>query len=144
MTPNDNLNAGIPEAGAVPEDEAIVRSGGPNDPTTPPNYPVMPEVAGQEAEALVNALRTRAMSDANATGTFVYDKYIEAVRQARENLEENKLVDPYAMEKAVEQLQLEAEKNWQTLVNDVSTFGDRLSEAAKAAWDVFNQENPKR
>jgi len=144
MTPNDTPNTGIPEAGATPADEAIVKSGGPNDPTTPPDYPTMPEVMGQETEALVNALRTRAMSEANAAGNFAQDTYLNAVRQARQNLEQNKLVDPNEMERAIAQLQLEAEKNWQTLVNDVSTFGDRLSEAAKAAWDVFNQDNPKR
>ncbi|MGF1515061.1 MAG: hypothetical protein ACFB5Z_15385 [Elainellaceae cyanobacterium] len=141
MTPNDNLNAGIPEAGAAPSDEAIVKAGGPNDPTTPPDAAASPEVLSTETEALVNALRTRAMSEANAAGEFARDTYLNAVRQARQNVEQNKLVDPNEMEKAIAQLQLEAEKNWETLVNDVATFGDRLSEAAKAAWETFTKGN---
>ena len=67
-----------------------------------------------------------------------------AVRQARQNVEHNKLVDPNELEKAIAQLQLEAEKNWQTLVDDVATFGDCLSEAAKAAWETFTQERPPK
>jgi hypothetical protein len=35
----------------------------------------------------------------------------------------------------VAQLQQEAEKNWQVVVDEVTGLGDRLSEAAKAAWE---------
>ncbi|MGF1535394.1 MAG: hypothetical protein ACFB4J_02750 [Elainellaceae cyanobacterium] len=143
MTPNENPNLGIPDAGADASDEAIVKSGGPNDPTTAPEAPATPQVLSQETEALVDALRTRAMSEATAAGEFARDTYLNAVRQARQNVEQNKLVDPNEMEKAIAQLQLEAEKNWQTLVDDVAEFGDRLSEAARAAWEKLTQDKPK-
>lgn len=140
---NENPNLGIPEAGAAPEDEAIVKAGGANDPTTPPEYPMSAAAMGQEAEALVNALRTRALAEANAAGTFAYDTYMNAVRQARTSIEQEKLVKPNELEAAIAHLQEEAEKNWQTLVNDVTTFGDRLAKAAEAAYETFTREAPK-
>ena len=139
---NDN-QMGIPEAGAAADDEAIVKAGGHNDPTSPPDYPVSAAAIGQETEALVNALRTRALAEANAAGTFAYDTYMNAVRQARTAIEQEKLVKPNEMEAAIAQLQVEAEKNWQTLVNDVTTFGDRLAKAAEAALETFIREAPK-
>ena len=75
MTPNDNLNAGIPEAGAAPEDEAIVKAGGANDPTTLPEVPATPEVLSAETQRLAEAIRTRAMSEATAAGDLARDAY---------------------------------------------------------------------
>jgi hypothetical protein len=35
-------------------------------------------------------------------------------------------------------MQQEAEKNWHLLLKEISDFGDRLQNAAKAAWEAFN------
>ncbi|MEO0406295.1 MAG: hypothetical protein AAF289_02985, partial [Cyanobacteria bacterium P01_A01_bin.135] len=94
----EDQNMGIPEAGAAPGDEAIVKAGGLNDPTTPPEYPMSTAAIGQETEALINALRTRAMAEANAAGTFAYETYMNAVRKARQSIEEEKLVKPNELE----------------------------------------------
>jgi hypothetical protein len=57
------------------------------------------------------------------------------VRQARESIEHNQLFKPEQIEQSAENLKLEAEKNWDALVQEVAEFSDRLSEAAKAAWE---------
>ncbi|MEO0408101.1 MAG: hypothetical protein AAF289_12195, partial [Cyanobacteria bacterium P01_A01_bin.135] len=90
-----------------------------------------------------NALRTRAMAEANAAGTFAYETYMNAVRKARQSIEEEKLVKPNELEDAIAHLEVEAKKNWETLVNDVATFSDRLTKAAEAAWETFTREAPK-
>jgi hypothetical protein len=88
-----------------------------------------------ETEALLDAIKKRAQSEAQSAGDFTREAYLKAVRQAREAVEQNQLFEPERIEKSVAQLQQEAEKNWQVVVDEVTGLGDRLSEAAKAAWE---------
>jgi hypothetical protein len=88
-----------------------------------------------ETEALLDAIKKRAQSEAQSAGDFTREAYLKAVRQAREAVEQNQLFEPERIEKSVVQLQQEAEKNWQVVVDEVTGLGDRLSEAAKAAWE---------
>jgi len=93
----------------------------------------------EETKALVEAVRKRAQADAQSAGDFTRDAYLNAVRQLRESVEQNKLFDSEQVERSFEMVQQEAEKNWNAIVKEVTEFGDRLSEAAKAAWDILTQ-----
>jgi len=89
----------------------------------------------QETAALIDAIRKRALSEIQAAGDLTRETYINAVRQAREAIEQTQLIEPHQIEQSVQQLQQDAESNWHTVVKEVEDFGNRLSEAAKAAWD---------
>lgn len=93
----------------------------------------------QETQALIEAIRMRAQMDAESAGNFTRETYLNAVRQLRDTVEKNKLFDPDQIEQSFESVQQEAEKNWQSVVKDVTDFSDRLSEAAKVAWDIMTQ-----
>jgi uncharacterized protein YjgD (DUF1641 family) len=99
------------------------------------------ELAGEsdeirrETKALIDAIRQRAQTEAQTAGEFTRETYLRLIRQARESIEQNKLFDPDQIERSAETLRLEAEKNWNALVQEVTEVSDRLSEAAKAAWD---------
>ncbi len=93
----------------------------------------------RETEALVEAIRKRAQSDAQSAEEFTRETYLNAVRQVREQIEQNKLFDADRVEESIQMVQKEAEKNWQSIVDEVTEFGDRLSEAAKTAWDILMQ-----
>ena len=95
------------------------------------------EVMKEETKALVDAVRKRAQADAQSAGDFTRDAYLNAVRQLRETVEQNKLFDPEQVEHSFEKIQQEAEKNWNSIVKEVTDFGDRLSEAAQTAWDIL-------
>lgn len=106
------------------------------------------EMAGEsdevqrETKALIDAIKKRAQSEAQSAGDFTRDTYLNAVRQAREAIEQNKLVDPDRIAYSMKLIQYEAEKNWESIVREVSTLGDRLADAAKAAWDAFTAPRP--
>jgi hypothetical protein len=110
------------------------------------------EMAGEsdeirrETKALVEAIRKRAQADTQSAEEFTRETYLKAVRQARETIEQNKLFDADQVERSIEMIQKEAEKNWEAIVNEVTEFGDRLSEAAKTAWDIIMQpdDQPKQ
>ncbi len=61
------------------------------------------------------------------------------MRRARETIEETKLIDPDRLEQSVQLIQQEAQKNWQSIADEIQRLGDRLTEAAKAAWNVLTQ-----
>ena len=91
-----------------------------------------------ETKALIEAIRTRAQLEAQSAGSFTRETYIEAVRRAREFVERNQpLIERDRLENSYEHLKQEAEKNWESIAREIHEFGDRLADAAKAAWDAF-------
>ncbi|WP_199321214.1 hypothetical protein [Microcoleus sp. FACHB-831] len=112
------------------------------------NALVEAEMAGEsdalkgETKALIDAIKKRAQSEAQTAGDLTRDAYLNAVRQARENIEQNKLVDPERIAYSIKLIQYEAEKNWESVLKEVATLGDRLADAAKAAWDAFTAPRP--
>ena len=90
-----------------------------------------------ETKALVEAMRKRAQSEIENAQTITQDAYLSAVRTAREALEQNELLNPKRIEYSAEMIQRDVEKNWQKTVDEITALGDRLQEAAQAAWDIL-------
>lgn len=102
-----------------------------------------PDEVAQETQALLEAIRTKAIEEANKAGAFARESYLDAMRNARQQVETLNLFDPERIEVAIKQLQNDMEKDWEGLVAQVNQFGDRLSESAKAAWEVLTQDKTK-
>lgn len=103
-----------------------------------------------ETEALIKAIRTRALSEMQKAGEFARDNYLEAVRKARQDIEHRQLFELEQIEDAIKQIQKEVEKDWDSIVGEVTNLSDRLNEAAKAAWAILttsktqaNKDNKK-
>lgn len=97
-----------------------------------------------ETKALIEAIKRRAQVEAQSAGTLTRETYLNAVRQARETLENNQpLIERDRIEYSWHLLQGEAEKNWEAVVKEVADLGDRLSDAAKAAWDALTAPRPR-
>ncbi|MBW4575925.1 MAG: hypothetical protein KME08_11645 [Aphanothece sp. CMT-3BRIN-NPC111] len=96
----------------------------------------------RETKALIDALKKRAQSEAQSAGHLTRDAYLNAVRQARETIEQHKLVDPDRIAYSMKLIQMEAEKNWESVTKEVLTLGDRLADAAKAAWEALTAPRP--
>ena len=95
-----------------------------------------------ETAALIEALKRRAQAEAQSAGTFTRETYLSAVRQARETIEQNQLIERARIENAFEMVQNEATKNFESIVAEVQELGDRLQAAAQAAWDVLTAPRP--
>lgn len=127
MTDNNAPNKETSIVPVSPETDAIVEQ----------------EMTGQdeqikaETKALVEAIRRRAQSEIENAQTISQDAYLNAVRNARETLEQNELLNPKRIEHSVEMIQRDVEQNWQKTVDEITTLGDRLQEAAQAAWDIL-------
>ncbi|PMB00694.1 hypothetical protein CEN50_02130 [Fischerella thermalis CCMEE 5268] len=93
----------------------------------------------QETKALIEAIKKRAQSEIHTAQDLTREAYLTAVRRARETIEETKLIDPDRLEQSVQLIQQEAQKNWHSITDEIQRLGDRLTEAAKAAWNVLTQ-----
>lgn len=80
-----------------------------------------------ETKALVEAIRKRAQSEIENAQTITKDAYLNAIRSAREAVEQNQLLDPKRIEHLVEMIQRDAQENWQKTVISSTVLGDRLS-----------------
>ena len=113
------------------------------------NEMVEKEMAGasddikNETKALIDAIKKRAQAEAQSAGTLTRETYLNAVRQAREAIEDSPIIERDRIEHAFDMIQQEAQKNWDSVVNEIQDLGDRLQEAAQAAWDILTAERPK-
>lgn len=103
----------------------------------------MPDASDEVKERvveLVGAIKRRARSEMSATGSSTREAYLTAVRQAEEALattwdaSEGYRTD---LERSLKIIEQEAQTNWNTLVKEMTDFGDRLRHAADAAWSVL-------
>lgn len=126
----------------TPEETTIVKVTPETDILAEPETPSANDPLTRETEALVDAIKRRAQAEVQGAGDLTRDAYLNAVRQAREALEQNKLLDPERVEYSIWLVQKEAERNWQGILDDVTTFGDRLADAAQAAWEALTAPRP--
>jgi hypothetical protein len=96
----------------------------------------------KETMELIEAIKRRAQSEAQGAGELTRDTYLSAVRHIREAIEHDKLFDKERIERSFNLLQMDAEKNWESILKEVAAFGDRLADAAKAAWDTLTAPRP--
>ncbi len=128
----------------VPITSAIVES---NESTALVETDMTPETTtpAKEAEiqaetnALIEAIKKRAQAEVHAAEAAGRETYLMAVKNARLALEQNRLIDPERIEAAVRHLQEDAEQNWSGVWAEIQSLGDRLSDAAKAAWEVLTE-----
>ena len=118
----------------VPKESAIVEQSTPEIVTQPHSKS---EEMKQETQELMTAINRMVQSELQAAGEFTQEAYINAVRNARETIEQFRLIDRDQLEASINQFETDAEQNLQGMVKDITDFGDRISEAAKAAWDIL-------
>ncbi|MEG4228660.1 hypothetical protein QUA35_21585 [Microcoleus sp. N9_B2] len=86
---------------------------------------------------VLDAIKTRAQAQVQDAGEVSREAYLKAVRQAREAVEQNKLVERDRIEQAVDHIQKQTEKNWHVVVGEIESLGTRLKETAKSAWSAL-------
>ena len=94
------------------------------------------EAAKEETKQLIEAITRKAQSETQKAGEFAQESYLEAVRNARSEIEKLNF-DPERIEESIRLIQKDAEENWESLVKEVEDFGNRVNEAAQTAWSIL-------
>jgi hypothetical protein len=114
------------------------------------NEMVETEMAGETDEvkeatkALIEAIKRRAQAEAESAGTLTRETYLNAVRQARDVIEGETLLERDRIENAFLLIQQQAEKNWHVLLTEIAELGNRFQDAAKAGWEAFTAPRTHR
>jgi hypothetical protein len=118
----------------VPKESALVEQS-----TTEivPETQSKPEEMKQETEELMSAINRMVQAELQAAGDFTEEAYINAVRNAKETIEQFRLIDKDQLENSIDQFETDAKQNLEGMVKEIADFGDRISKAAQAAWDVL-------
>ena len=127
MTKESNVSKESAIVEVSPETKALVEK----------EMPEESQLVKNETMALIEAIKTKAQSETQKAGEFTREKYLEAVRSVRKDIEKLEF-KPEKIEESFKLIQEEAEKNWDSLTKQVSDLGDRLTEAAKAAWEKLS------
>lgn len=139
---NSDPNTPLTNSEATTPEETTIIKVSPEEALAEPKTSSTDDKLMQETEALVDAIKKRAQAEVQGAGDLTRDAYLNAVLKAREALEQNKLLDPEQIEYSIWLTQKEAERNWQAILDEASTLGDRLADAAKAAWDALTAPRP--
>lgn len=100
------------------------------------NLPNESNVVRQETKELIEAITRKAQSETQKAGEFAQENYLEAVRNLRSEVEKLNF-DPERIEESIKLIQMDAEKNWEAVAQEFESFGNRLNEAAQAAWSIL-------
>lgn len=118
----------------IPKESAIVEQ---SNTEIVPETKSKPEEMKQETEELMSAINRMVQAELQAAEDFTEEAYINAVRNARETIEQFRLIDKDQLENSISQFETDAKQNLEGMVKDIADFGDRISKAAQAAWEVL-------
>lgn len=118
----------------IPKESAIVEQ---SNTEIVPETTSKPEEMKQETEELMSAINKMVQAELQAAEDFTEEAYINAVRNARETIEQFRLIDKDQLENSISQFESDAKQNLEGMVKDIADFGDRISKAAQAAWEVL-------
>lgn len=94
----------------------------------------------QKMVELIEAIKRRAQVEVESAGNNTREAYLIAGKQAEEAIAKTKETsDKYRgeLEKSLKIIEKQAHTNWDKLVGEMTDFGDRLRQAADAAWSVL-------
>jgi uncharacterized protein YnzC (UPF0291/DUF896 family) len=126
------------EESKTPKEGAIVEVVPETEKMSTTTEPQSGDELKEATEALIEAIKNLAKAEMEAANDFSREAYLKAVSQARKNIEQIKLIDPDEFEKSFVQVQTEAEKNWNSMLEEMQGFGDRFIKGVQAAWEVWN------
>jgi len=130
----------------VPKESAIVEVSAETSELVETCLKDEPDDLKQATKELIEALKRKTEAEVKEATAVTQKAYESAVAQARaaylnfvqqttKAVEENRIVDPNSIDKTLDLVKSQAEKNWDWITKEVTDLGDRITEAAKAAWE---------
>ncbi len=137
----------------VPKESAIVEVSPETNELVETRLKDEPDELKQATKELIEALKRKTEAEVKEATAVTQKAYETAVNQAREAylnfvqqttkaVEENRIVDPEGIDKTLDLIKSQTEKNWDWVTREVTDLGDRITEAAKAAWEKLTAPRP--
>ncbi|MGK7927065.1 MAG: hypothetical protein AB4290_17780 [Spirulina sp.] len=92
--------------------------------------------------ALIEAIKKQAQNSLESAGEIGRENYVNTMRQAQTTLKNTGLLFDEqweSLDKTIQGLEDTATKNWESLLNDMKKWGDRLDRAVNEAWKILTE-----
>ncbi len=104
--------------------------------------PEQPDQIKQKMGELVELIKKQAESELEAAQDLTREAYIKAIANAKATLKQTETFfaeQEQTLQQKIQELNTQADREWESFVGDVKNMGDRLDKAINAAWKSLTE-----
>ncbi len=105
--------------------------------------PEQPDEIKQKMGELVELIKKQAESELEAAEATTREAYINAIANAKTTLKQTETFfaeQEQTLQQKIQELNSQADREWESLVADVKNMGNRIDNAINAAWKALTEE----
>ena len=105
--------------------------------------PEQPDEIKQKMGELVELIKKQAESELEAAESITRETYVNAIANAKATLKKTETFfaeQEQTLQQKIQELNTQADREWDSFVADVKNMGDRIDKAINAAWEALTEE----
>ena len=105
--------------------------------------PEQPDEIKQKMGELVELIKKQAESELEAAESITRETYVNAIANAKATLKKTETFfaeQEQTLQQKIQELNTQADREWESFVGDVKNMGDRIERAINAAWKALTEE----
>ena len=105
--------------------------------------PEQPDEIKQKMGELVELIKKQAESELEAAEATTREAYINAIANAKTTLKQTETFfaeQEQTLQQKIQELNTQAEREWDSFVGDVKNMGNRIDNAINAAWKALTED----
>ena len=105
--------------------------------------PEQPDEIKQKMGELVELIKKQAESELEAAESMTREAYVKAIANAKATLKKTETFfaeQEQTLQQKIQELNTQADREWESFVADVKNMGDRVERAVNAAWKALTEE----
>lgn len=105
--------------------------------------PEQPDEIKQKMGELVELIKKQAESELEAAESITREAYVNAIANAKATLKKTETFfaeQEQTLQQKIQELNTQADREWDSFVADVKNMGNRIDKAINAAWKALTEE----
>lgn len=105
--------------------------------------PEQPDEIKQKMGELVELIKKQAESELEAAESITRETYVNAISNAKATLKKTETFfaeQEQTLQQKIQELNTQADREWDSFVADVKKMGNRIDKAINAAWKALTEE----
>ena len=105
--------------------------------------PEQPDEIKQKMGELVELIKKQAESELEAAESITREAYVNAIANAKATLKKTETFfaeQERSLQQKIQELNTQADREWESFLGDVKNMGDRIDKAINAAWKALTEE----
>ncbi len=105
--------------------------------------PEQPDEIKQKMGELVELIKKQAESELETAESITREAYVNAIANAKATLKETETFfaeQEQTLQQKIQELNTQADREWESFVGEVKNMGNRIDKAINAAWKALTEE----